>query len=91
MSASQGVRLGLGIVAAALFFFAAQQMDIHSQSGDSINEAFYQAMGIFSYAMAALSLAVAWPANPAHTLAAGGQTDGVSPTSEQANGGPPPQ
>jgi hypothetical protein len=63
MNTSQLARLAAGIVAAVLFVIAAQSMDIHSQAGTSIDEAFYQAMGMFSYAMAALSITVAWPVN----------------------------
>ena len=56
------VRIGAGIAAAAAFFYAGQQMNIQSVAGDTINEAFYQAMGIFSYGMSALSIAVVAPA-----------------------------
>lgn len=69
----QGVlRLLIALVAAGLFVLAgtgivaaASDMDIHSVGGQTIDEAFYQAFGLFakalgtfSYAMAALSLAV---------------------------------
>lgn len=61
LSQSQVLRLLAGIVAAIVFIVAALQMNIHSVSGDTINEAFYQGMGLFSYGMAAFSIALAIP------------------------------
>ncbi|MEP7227250.1 MAG: hypothetical protein ABI785_07810 [Gemmatimonadales bacterium] len=83
MEGSQLLRLVVGLVAAGLFFYAAQQMDIHSQSGTSIDEAFYQAMGIFSYAMAALSVAVVWPVNPPKAAATNGTEQAPTPATAE--------
>jgi len=47
------------VIAAVVFYSAGQEMrDITSISGDSIAEAFYHAVGLFSWGMAILSLAL---------------------------------
>ena len=64
MTGAQFVRLAAAAVAAILFVFAGNEMrDIKSVSGDSIAKAFYQAVGLFSYGMAALSVAIGLPHN----------------------------
>jgi hypothetical protein len=51
------LRFVAACVAAAVFFVAGVQMrEITSVSGDSIDEAFYHALGLFSWGMAVLSL-----------------------------------
>jgi len=56
----QKVKIVLCVIAAIIFYSAGSTMGkIESISGDSIAEAFYQAMGTFSYAMALLSLGIA--------------------------------
>ena len=56
------IRAVLCIIVAIFFFFARMQMTgDKSFAGDSIAEAFYQAMGMVSYGLALLSLAFAVP------------------------------
>ncbi len=51
--------VGLAIVAALIFAFAGIQLiGIHSIAGDTIAEAFYNAVGMMSFGFAALSLAI---------------------------------
>lgn len=65
MSISQLIRLLISLAAAFFFYQAGQDMsDIKSVSGDSINEAFYQAMGTLSYGLAALSVVIGCPVFP---------------------------
>jgi hypothetical protein len=91
MTASQLARLAAGIAAAVLFVLAAQSMDIHSQAGTTIDEAFYQAMGIFSYAMAALSIALALPVNPVRGDTTSGQATGPASAPPPSALNPPPE
>lgn len=61
-SAYQVIRLIACVIAAALFGLAGLQMtSIQSQAGNTINEAFYQGVGVLSYGLAVLSLALAFP------------------------------
>jgi hypothetical protein len=53
------LRFVVACVAAVVFYSAGQDMrEITSVSGDSIAEAFYHALGLFSWGMAVLSLAL---------------------------------
>jgi len=65
MSGSQIIRLVVSVLAAYFFIDAGGDMSgIRSVSGDSINEAFYQAFGTLSYGLAALSIVIGLPSNP---------------------------
>lgn len=56
------MRLLMGLVAAAVFAFAGYLMvNLQSQSGNTVAEAFDHAVGVFSFGMAVLSIAVAVP------------------------------
>jgi hypothetical protein len=56
------LRVIMGVVAAALFAVAGVQMlSLHSQAGNTVAEAFYNAVGLLSLGLAALSVAVAMP------------------------------
>jgi hypothetical protein len=63
---AMSLRLILALVAAAVLAFsgwlmldASNAMDIHSVSGDTINEAFYQAFGLFTKAFAVVLFGLA--------------------------------
>ena len=61
------IRAVLCVIAAFVFFSASGQMsNIHSIAGDSIAEAFYQAMGTFSAGAGWLCLALAIPTRRIH-------------------------
>jgi hypothetical protein len=65
---SRLARVIVGCLAAWLFWNAGDAMtQIHSISGDSTAEAFYQAMGLFSHGMAALSVVIGAPIFGGHT------------------------
>lgn len=50
------------LLAAGLFANAgAEMINLESQAGNTVAEAFYNAMGVFAFGMAALSVAVAAP------------------------------
>jgi hypothetical protein len=56
------MRLLFGLVAAAVFAFAGYEMvNLHSTAGNTVAEAWDNYFGIFSFAMAFLSIAVALP------------------------------
>ena len=56
------MRLFMGIVAAILFALAGYLMvTIESEAGNTVAEAFYNAVGVLSFGLAALSVAVALP------------------------------
>lgn len=56
------MRLGLGLGAAALFAFAGYQMIVlESEAGNTVAEAFYNAVGWLSLGLAVLSVAVGIP------------------------------
>lgn len=60
-----GVRATLIILTAVAFAFAGLEMiSLRSQSGTSVAEAFDNAMGIFSFGMAGLTLIVGLPYRP---------------------------
>lgn len=65
----QGLRFLAGMFGALLFGAAGTDMQqLRSIGGDSVAEYFYQAMGVFSWGMAALSVAVGiapWPTESA--------------------------
>lgn len=62
MSTSQVVRFVVATIAAIAFAAAGAQMTgLESAAGNTVAEAFDNAMGIFSYGMAALSIAVGLP------------------------------
>ncbi len=57
-----GARLVVAIVAAGIFVVAGNELrGLESVSGNSVAEAFYNKMGIFSYGMAGLSLLIGLP------------------------------
>jgi NADH pyrophosphatase NudC (nudix superfamily) len=63
VSAGQLVRLVVALGAALMFVLAGSQMtSLKSEAGNSVAEAFDNAMGVFSYGMAALALALGIPA-----------------------------
>ena len=66
MSGAQAFRLIAGIAAAIAFVVAGAEMtSLESEAGNTVAEAFDNAMGVFSYGMAALSIALAMPATTA--------------------------
>ncbi len=57
-----GLRFTFGLIAAALFAVAGAEMrGIESVAGDTINEAFYQAVGLLCWGLAVASVAVTLP------------------------------
>lgn len=57
-----GLRFTLGLIAAAFLVVAGVEMrGIESVAGDTINEAFYQAVGLLSWGLAVASIAVTLP------------------------------
>jgi len=67
------VRFVLSLVGAGVFVVAGRHMlALESVSGNSVAEEFYNAMGLFAYGMAALSVVIGLPVIPG---SAGGATD----------------
>ena len=79
----------VGATAATLFVIAGTKMTaIESVSGDSIDELYYQAFGMFSYGMAALSALAVVPFIGA--VYGSTSTDWSAPTGQANAAGPPP-
>ena len=75
------LRLGIGIVAAVLFVSSGQNMSqLQSVGGQTVAEYFYQAMGMFSYGMAALCLVGSLPRGSSAV-----RTSGASPVPTPPN------
>jgi hypothetical protein len=77
-----GIRAITALVAAAIFAYAgSEMMGLRSVSGDSLAEAFYQTMGLFSFGMTALCVTLAVPrSTPASLIPASASLPATPPT-----------